>query len=448
MAFDVDQQTRNDLAITAAYGDTASIMSLFKPRTLGGRLVLADWFDAPLHDANLINERLEFIRYLQQTGTEASFHKDDLDFIEHYLKQDNYPQKVSSYQAVKSYAQHLLKPSAEYYVITRGIQLLLNLISTLNQYFATFEVQHHSPAIGLRYKTFLNETLSQPNFAAIMPLLILKKLNALQIQECDYVFRYQGREAIKTLLNMVYQLDVFSAVAHTAEQLNFSYPIIKSDADSCLILNGLFHPLIKSPIRNDITFNAEHNVCFVTGANMAGKSTLLKSIAVCVLLVHIGFPVPATSMQTSVFNGLITTINLADNLVQGYSHFYSEVIRVKQVAQKIKQRGKLVVVFDELFRGTNVKDAYDSSLAIIQAFAKIRNCIFIISTHITEVAYELKKLNNISFRYMETKMQEGVPTYSYQLQNGITDERLGYWIVQNEKIIEIIENSSPQDKTV
>ncbi|WP_449439499.1 MutS-related protein [Pedobacter steynii] len=193
---------------------------------------------------------------------------------------------------------------------------------------------------------------------------------------------------------------------------------------------------------NDIDFNADKNVCFITGSKYGRKSTLLKSIAIAIYLAHLGFPVPAKSMETSVFDGLITTINLSDNLNQGYSHFYNEVLRVKEVAQKVTASKNMVVIFDELFRGTNVKDAYDASLSIIKAFSKIRKSFFIISTHIVEVAKELNENNNINFRFLETKIIEGKPVFTHQLKAGITDERMGMWIIENEGIMEILNGNN------
>lgn len=174
---------------------------------------------------------------------------------------------------------------------------------------------------------------------------------------------------------------------------------------------------------------------------MAGKSSLLKSIGIAIYLSQLGFPVPAKHMMTSTFKGLITTINLADDVEQGHSHFYKEILRVKQVAEKLNQSKDIFVIFDELFRGTNVKDAYDASLAIIAAFAEVKTCFFVVSTHIVEVAHELSSIENINFRYMETIFEYTNPVNSYKLKQGITEERLGMWIVKNEGILEIIKNS-------
>lgn len=106
---------------------------------------------------------------------------------------------------------------------------------------------------------------------------------------------------------------------------------------------------------------------------MSGKSTFLKTIGLHIYLAHLGFPVPAKKLKISIFDGLFTTINLADNLNLGYSHFYSEVKKVKDIVLKINSKKNLIVIFDELFRGTNVKDAYDASLIIISTLAKIRD---------------------------------------------------------------------------
>ncbi len=86
---------------------------------------------------------------------------------------------------------------------------------------------------------------------------------------------------------------------------------------------------------------------FLTGANMAGKSTFLRSLATAVYIAHMGFPVAAKTMQFSVMDGIYTTINLPDNLGIGASHFYAEVLRVKKVATALNQGKSLFIIFDE-----------------------------------------------------------------------------------------------------
>ena len=151
-------------------------------------------------------------------------------------------------------------------------------------------------------------------------------------------------------------------------------------------------------------------------------------------------------MKTSIYNGIVTTINLSDDLNLGYSHFYSEVNRIKETLLKIKEKKKLFIIFDELFRGTNVKDAFDASLLIIKSFAKIPDSTFFISTHITEVAEKVNDIKNIQFRYFDSKLVNNVPVYEYKLENGISFERLGMYILKNEKIIDILDSITEKEK--
>ncbi len=102
---------------------------------------------------------------------------------------------------------------------------------------------------------------------------------------------------------------------------------------------------------------------------MAGKSTLMKSVGIALYLAHMGFPVAAQQFSFAVRDGIVTSINLADNLNAGASHYYAEVLRVKEVALQLQQGRHLFVIFDEMFRGTNVKDAYDATIALTAAFA-------------------------------------------------------------------------------
>ena len=127
-----------------------------------------------------------------------------------------------------------------------------------------------------------------------------------------------------------------------------------------------------------------------------------------------------------------------DNM--GYSHYYAEVLRVKQVAEEVAKGKNLVVVFDELFKGTNVKDAYDATVSVTEAFSMNRNCTFIISTHIIEAGHALReRLDNLHFVLVPTLMKGNVPTYPYRLEEGITDDRHGMLIINNERILEMLE---------
>ena len=324
-------------------------------------------------------------------------------------------------------------------MLQRGISCTLSILNDLVRYAEA--LNGNSPKIIQEFRTTILNIFQAEEYKWLKHLSEKTNYGAIDIAKADHFFRHTACERIPVLLDIAYQLDVYQSVSLKGTALGFTYPVIGEDNGVRLTFEGLFHPFIPGGKSNNIAFGPDSNVCFITGTNMAGKSSLLKSIGIAVYLSQLGFPVPAKHMETSAFKCLISTINLADDIEQGHSHFYTEVLRVKQVAEKLNQSKNIFVIFDELFRGTNVKDACDASLAIIAAFAEIKTSFFVISTHIVEVAHELSNIENINFRYMETIFHEGIPKNTYKLKEGITDERLGMWIVKNEKILDIIKSS-------
>jgi DNA mismatch repair ATPase MutS len=218
----------------------------------------------------------------------------------------------------------------------------------------------------------------------------------------------------------------------------FTYAKALGPEKNTLSVTGLCHPCINGAVGNAITMHEHSNVVFLTGANMAGKSTLMKSIGIAMYLAHMGFPVAASHMLFSAREGLYSSINVADNISLGYSHFYAEVVRVKQAAEATASGKRLLLMFDELFKGTNVKDAYDGTLAVTAAFSEYTDCLFVVSTHIIEVGEALKNRANIQFAFLPTVMDGNHPRYTYKLQGGITEDRQGMIIIRNEGILELI----------
>lgn len=439
--FELDKQTLNDLSIYPDNVHKNSVLQLFdNVITFGGQYKLREIFDAPLTEPGAIRERIDALKYLQQATFSFKLDKGSCDYIEHYLRQPDKPTSVSKFRAFERRIAYYFTGNSQYYTISRGITYTLELIAELLSFSRI--TNNAFPQLLLSYQYKIQSILNDEDFSFINSLINKQHLSAVEIAKADLLFRYKGFDRLKELLDIAYMLDVFIAVSERGKSLHFSFPVINIAAGKQLKLQGLFHPFIVNPVSNHINFDSSSNVCFVTGANMAGKSTFLKSVGICVFLSQLGFPVPAQHMETSGFQGLVSTINVPDDIQQGNSHFYAEVSRIKYVAQQMNNCQNMVVIFDELFRGTNVKDAYDASLAVIKAFAKLRTSFFIISTHIVEVAYELKAIENINFKFMETSFHNGSPQFSYQLHDGITEERLGMWIVNNEGIVDIIEKAA------
>ena len=113
--------------------------------------------------------------------------------------------------------------------------------------------------------------------------------------------------------------------------------------------------------------------------------------------------------------------------------------RIKNTILKINDGRKWLVLIDELFKGTNVQDAMKCSLAVIKGLIKMKNSLFILSTHLYEIGDELKAYSNISFRYFETQVRDDQLEFSYQLKEGISNDRFGYFILKKEKVVDMLE---------
>jgi DNA mismatch repair ATPase MutS len=258
----------------------------------------------------------------------------------------------------------------------------------------------------------------------------------------DHLLKSSLQKEMKEVLRFIDELDVNIAVSHTARSRGFIYSMALPATENVFSANGLYHPCLNQAVGNPIQLDKENNVLFLTGANMAGKSTLMKSIGIGFYPAHMGFPVAATQLSFSVRQGLYSSINVADNISLGYSHFYAEVVRVKQAALAVASGKKLLLMFDELFKGTNVKDAYDGTLAVTEAFGAYDDCLFIVSTHIIEVGEALKQNRHIRFVYLPTVMEGSRPRYTYQLKEGITEDRQGMMIIKNEGILELLNSQT------
>ncbi|MEP6612079.1 MAG: hypothetical protein ABJA76_09355 [Mucilaginibacter sp.] len=439
--FEIDRQTVNDLGIFAEDGN-ASIFALFnKVKTIGGKAQLNQLMKTPSTDIKVLTSRRNCIKFFHDNPLAFNIAEKDLDFIEHYLSISAKVLNTNYIEASLKSLRHSFKPDNHYYVITKGINDTFMLLRTVWVIYKELSGKKCPVHIN-RQLEILEELFLKKPLEKIVSLPPGNDLNYLQVAYYDKLFRREELHTIKALIGIVYELDVYIAVAKAAKAHGLCFPEYCTDAAPQMNVTGLCHPGIKNAVANNLAIARDKNLIFLTGANMAGKSSFLKALGLAVYLAHIGFPVPAASMQTSVFNGLITTINLSDNLSNGYSHYYSEIKRVKDTAQKLLEHNNLFVIFDELFRGTNVKDAYDASLATINALSAIKNSVFLISTHIVEIATAIAHLQNISFQYFSTRIDNGKPVFEYKMREGVSSETLGYFIFKNEGILEILEKAA------
>src|SRR5664279_743676 len=230
---------------------------------------------------------------------------------------------------------------------------------------------------------------------------------------------------------------LFEAYLSVSQGINRNGFIFPTFDNAHFSIEGLFHPLLKNPVRNNIT--ASKNVILLTGPNMSGKSTLLKSVSLCVYLAHAGLAVPASKATLPFFNTISVAINLTDSIVSGYSHFMSEIITLKNVLNDAVKGAKCFAVFDELFRGTNIEDALEISTATIKGLVHFPNSLFIISTHLHQLKdIDVIRNNQVTTCYIECGLRDNIPAFTYQLKEGWSDLKLGRILFEKEGLYKML----------
>jgi len=437
MTFDIDKQTIRDLELFPEKRNDKSILSIYgKTATIGGRDLLYQVFSSPCSDKDFLQNRLNEINFFVANECFIKFNSGQLDYIEWYLRNRRVPLKDNVIDAAYDSVKNKLKPDTDYNTISEGILHIIRLLVKLGEFLE----EAKSFVIPATLENDLDKIKSFIESKSLKKVLSQSEdLSFTQINKLDYFFRVSNKNAFRGVLDTVYKIDILQTLSHLIRNEGFTLPEYSSGSKPLFEVIDAVHPLLQSPVSNSFTFINDSNLCFITGPNMSGKSTFLKTMGVMIYLAHLGFPVPAKKLTTSIFDGLFTTINLTDNLNLGYSHFYSEVKRVKDLVIKMKSERNLFIIFDELFRGTNVKDAYDASLTIISSLAKIRDNFFFISTHILEVAENLADNGSILFRCFESDLVDQHPVYDFKLKEGVSKERIGLLIIKNEKIIEMLD---------
>ncbi len=184
---------------------------------------------------------------------------------------------------------------------------------------------------------------------------------------------------------------------------DYSFPEILQGKENYLEAVSLGHPLIKREVKvcNDFSFENKNEIVIITGSNMSGKSTFLRSTGINLCLAYAGAPVNAVSLKAPLYE-LFTCIKVSDSVIDGISYFYAEVTRLKQLLDEFNNDNKLQKFFliDEIFKGTNNKERLIGSRAFIKKLSELKGTGFI-TTHdleLVNLAGEISSIVNFHFR--------------------------------------------------
>jgi DNA mismatch repair protein MutS len=272
---------------------------------------------------------------------------------------------------------------------------------------------------------------------------VLSSRTSAALLRFDQLARERAKSNLTRLLQCVGRLEALWSVGVATSEHGWAYP----QPSSRLRIVGLCHPFLgRSAISNDLQLDGQVRVCFVTGPNMAGKSTFLKATAVAVLLAHTGSGVPAESMEFVPVGTVFSSVQIVDNLFAGESFYLAEVRRIGALAVALAEYGSAVAVVDEPFRGTNVRDAAEATLAVITRVAAHPAALTLVASHVAEVVPALLADPRIAFFYFAADATTDPPRFDYRLREGVSEQRLGMTLLRQEGVLECLERSVKLDR--
>ncbi len=433
----VDNTTLQDLAIFHADEDQSVLNKLNFCRTHGGRIWLHYFLSHPHNNEKQIMDTQRVLQTIMTHLDNWPQHITNGTIMVLQRFFESQIDKIPSRPGFTDTLTYRLFHNADFSLVNYTVGHGIDFVKGMGHLIRLFEGEDHPAPL----QRVLNEmsVLLRPEI--MQQMLHQDKQNmshATMLKYGNYLL-YHCKEKINQLIEQFSKLDAWYSMAKASQVYQLQFPAFTGDQRPYIAAEGLYHILLQTPVAYNLEMSHENNFVFLTGANMAGKSTFIKSVGLAVYLAHTGMAVPAKNMELTLFHGLLSNIQVADNIVKGESYFFNEVQRIKNTILKINNGQKWLVLIDELFKGTNVQDAMRCSSAVIKGLLKIENSLFILSTHLYEIGEDLKPYPNIAFRYFETHVTGTQLSFSYQLKEGISNDRLGYLILQREGVVDMIE---------
>jgi hypothetical protein len=255
-------------------------------------------------------------------------------------------------------------------------------------------------------------------------------VNALVPWDLYFAHRFtrckeEVRGQLPVWLETWYELEALNALAHfgyTNPDYVFAEVLASVETDKAPVFwaHNLGHPLLPDTVRvgNDFSLERLGEMVLVTGSNMSGKSTFLRTLGVNLCLAFSGAPVNATALRIIPFR-LFTCISVSDSVTDGISYFYAEVRRLKALLAALQEAHAVPVFFliDEIFRGTNNRERLIGSRAYIHALAGGYG-VGVVSTHDLELVKLVHEVNGVHTMHFRDEVRDGRMVFDYTLRSG------------------------------
>jgi MutS domain V/MutS domain III len=319
--------------------------------------------------------------------------------------------------------QQVSKMTEELEVLSESIQLIeqMNFTSAFLKGLQNEFVQQNGKASAQikNLKKILERLDLRFNFVVFIPLDILLQWDLEQVMALEK-WKQKNQKNVLQWFTALGEMEAINSLANLSfNHPEWCFPVLKEDH---FFIEGkeIGHPLIQADtcVNNPLKIDQNGQLMLVTGSNMAGKSTYLRSIGVNTVLAMAGAPVCARYFCLSPVQ-VISSMRIADNLEENTSTFYAELKKLKTIIEKVNRNEKVFILLDEILRGTNSLDRHTGSAALIKQLIK-HNAACIIATHDVELA-KMKDAypDNILNYHFDVQVSNDELYFDYQLKEGI-----------------------------
>ncbi len=300
---------------------------------------------------------------------------------------------------------------------TDGLQKLISSLE--QQMFVSLLLKKHQTKIGLSSQKASDEIkklkvilgrfdlrLNMFLFFIINPFLLWDVRQAKALNK----WKEKNRTSVPHWFSAIAEAEVLISLG----TLHFNQPqwvFAGFSTDYCLLKGqGIGHPLLPAAERvtSDFDIEGQGKIALITGSNMAGKSTFLRSLGVNLLLAQMGAPVCAEAFLISPMK-LMSSMRIADDLSENTSTFYAELKKLKSIIDEVRQHGPLLILLDEILRGTNSLDRHAGSKALMKQLIR-EETVAVLATH------------DVALAQLSEQFPEAIENYHFDVQVANEDD--------------------------
>ena len=429
----VDGITAADLQIFTDEEGAGGLIGLFEPtETVAGRMALRSRFLAPESDVARLQATQDAVRFFADSWEGGLLGRDLIAPVTRYLGSN--VDLGSSEHRYRDRLRGVLLPVLDREVCTElrdGVRASSELL-IVGEALARRLMESSPPPLVRSLSARILEL--RDAIGDVRPSLAFHRTI-----RSDRHLRARRRSELQELVGCLAELDALRATGVTTRRRGWVFPDLLQADRFVLQAEGLHHPFLQDPVSNPAKVEGGEPVVFLTGPNMAGKTTYMKAVGVATLLAQVGAGVPAESFRLTPVDVIVTGLNASDNIRAGLSFFFAEVLRVKTAAEHVAEGKRCLILFDEVFKGTNVRDALAATEEVITGFAHCQRSGCLFSSHLVELADSLAGLGRIRFVHLEGDIVDGRATYSYRLRPGVSDKRFGLQLLSEAGVPALLE---------